>query len=113
MIIASFCPAVARPSLAPNGGDEDGIAPTSPVLATRAIVDTGATTICISARVAAQLKIEPIGKVPVQGVARVSYHNSYLFMAAFICTAPICRTAAAAETRRLESAHVLRRSSRL
>jgi Aspartyl protease len=60
----------------------EGAAIAEPVIG-RALVDTGATTTCISARVAEHLKMQPIGKVPVQGVSQVSYHNSYLFMVAF------------------------------
>jgi hypothetical protein len=62
----------------PDGSPYEGS-----VITARALIDTGATTTCISSRLAAQLRIQPIGKVPVQGVSSVSYHNSYLFMVAF------------------------------
>jgi hypothetical protein len=60
-----------------------------PAIGARALVDTGATTTCISSRLAGALKIEPIGKVPLQGVAKVSYHNSYLFLVGFPLALPV------------------------
>ena len=49
----------------------------------RALIDTGATTTCISRRLATILNFQPIGKVPVHGVAGIVHHNSYLFLIAF------------------------------
>lgn len=54
-----------------------------PVAAVRALIDTGATTTCITAGVAAKLGLQPIGKVPVQGVSGIVHHNNYLFYVAF------------------------------
>lgn len=49
----------------------------------RALIDTGATTTCISKQLATILRLQPVGKVPVHGVAGIVYHNSYLFSVAF------------------------------
>jgi hypothetical protein len=53
------------------------------VHACRALIDTGATTTCISKRLATILQLQPIGKVPVHGVAGIVHHNSYLFSIGF------------------------------
>ena len=49
----------------------------------KALVDTGAQSTCITKTVADQLKMIPIGKVPVNGVSGVQYHNNYLFHVGF------------------------------
>jgi Aspartyl protease len=54
-----------------------------PVSATQALIDTGATTTCISASLASALQLQPIGKVAIHGVAGIAYHNNYLFHVAF------------------------------
>lgn len=74
----------------------DGAPYNGPIISARALIDTGATTTCISARLAKQLKMQPIGKVPIQGVSRASYHNSYLFMIAFPFALPPGAAAAVA-----------------
>jgi len=70
--------AAADMASTPEGASYNG-----PIISARALIDAGATTTCISTRLAQKLKIQPIGKVPIQGVSRASYHNSYLFMVAF------------------------------
>jgi hypothetical protein len=49
----------------------------------RALVDTGATSTCISKNVAREVEFEPVGKVQVHGVGGLVSHNSYLFHIAF------------------------------
>lgn len=49
----------------------------------RALIDTGATSTCISETVAEEVGLEPLGKVPVTGVAGVAYHNNYSFHVGF------------------------------
>lgn len=46
----------------------------------KALVDTGAQSTCITKSVAEQVNLTPIGKVPVQGVSGIQYHNNYMFM---------------------------------
>jgi hypothetical protein len=53
------------------------------VVAVKALVDTGATTTAISQKHAARIKLQPVGKVPIQGVGGIQNHNSYLFLVAF------------------------------
>ena len=48
-----------------------------------ALVDTGATTTCITPKVAEMVGLEPIGKVPIQGVSGQSFHNNFLFHIGF------------------------------
>lgn len=79
-----FCAAVVIPSDAPgilqtpDGGSYQG-----EIHAVRALIDTGATITCVSSRLAKILKLQPVGKVPVHGVAGIVPHNSYLFLIAF------------------------------
>ncbi|MFI4987321.1 MAG: aspartyl protease family protein [Alphaproteobacteria bacterium] len=54
-----------------------------PSIAVNALIDTGATTTGITSRLATQLHLQPIGKVPIHGVGGVQIHNSYLFMVGF------------------------------
>lgn len=49
----------------------------------RALIDTGSQATCISREVAAQIGLKPVGKIPIRGVAGVSYHNNYLFLVGF------------------------------
>jgi hypothetical protein len=49
----------------------------------KALIDTGSQTTCISRDVALAIGINPLGKVPIRGVAGVSYHNYYLFKVGF------------------------------
>jgi hypothetical protein len=51
--------------------------------AVTALIDTGATTTCITSGLASRLNLTPIGKVPVHGVSGNAYHNNYLFYVAF------------------------------
>jgi Aspartyl protease len=53
------------------------------VAAVRALIDTGATTTCISANVVQQVGLQPIGKIQVQGVSGIVHHNGYLFCVGF------------------------------
>lgn len=55
----------------------------------KALVDTGATSTCITKAVADKVGLVPIGKVPVHGVAGVSYHNNYLFHVGFTFQQPL------------------------
>jgi hypothetical protein len=48
-----------------------------------ALVDTGAQGTCITSDAAEKVGLAPIGKVPIQGVAGLSYHNNYLFRVGF------------------------------
>ncbi len=55
-----------------------------PVVKTaRALIDTGATTTCITSALATHLNLAPVGKINVQGVSGVVAHNSYLFQIGF------------------------------
>lgn len=49
----------------------------------RALVDTGSQTTCITRDVARALDLHPVGKIPIRGVAGISYHNYYLFNVGF------------------------------
>lgn len=53
-----------------------------------ALIDTGATMTCITSRLAAQVGLQPIGKVQVHGVGGMVSHNSYLFHVGFPFTVP-------------------------
>ena len=46
----------------------------------KALVDTGAQSTCITQAVAEQVNLTPIGKVQVQGVSGIQYHDNYMFM---------------------------------
>lgn len=48
-----------------------------------ALVDTGAQATCITSAAAERVGLAPIGKVPIQGVAGLSFHNNYLFRVGF------------------------------
>lgn len=80
-----FCAlSVLPPQPAPGlGGAPEGAPYVGPSALVNALVDTGATTTGITSRLAAQLQLQPVGKVPIQGVGGVQHHNSYLFMVAF------------------------------
>src|SRR5580700_2973289 len=64
-----------------------GLPPGAPlqglVAAVNALVDTGATTTCITEALAKRLNMQPIGKVPLYGVAGIAHHNNYLFNVGF------------------------------
>lgn len=49
-----------------------------------ALIDTGASTTCISKAVAERVNLNPIGTVPIQGVSGVKLHHNYLFHVGFI-----------------------------
>jgi hypothetical protein len=49
----------------------------------KALVDTGAMATCITADTAQKVGLSPIGKVPIQGVGGVKFHNNYLFHIGF------------------------------
>jgi len=49
----------------------------------KALVDTGASSTCITKKVADDLGLSPIGQVPIMGVSGKSYHNNYLFYVGF------------------------------
>jgi|GEM_PF-918554 len=63
------------------GGQTDLNGPTKPF---RALVDTGATSSCITTKVASAVGLDPVGRVSVQGVAGVADLNNYLFHVGFI-----------------------------
>jgi hypothetical protein len=48
-----------------------------------ALIDTGATTTGITTALAAQLQMQPVGKMPIQGVGGVQHRNSHLFQVGF------------------------------
>jgi len=48
-----------------------------------ALVDTGASSTCITPKVAEMVGLQAIGKVPIQGVSGPNYHNNYLFHIGF------------------------------
>jgi hypothetical protein len=48
-----------------------------------ALVDTGATTTALADALPPRLNLQPVGKLPVQGVGGLQAHNSYLFMVGF------------------------------
>lgn len=48
-----------------------------------ALVDTGAQATCITSAAAEKVGLLPIGKVAIQGVAGLSFHNNYLFRVGF------------------------------
>lgn len=50
----------------------------------QALVDTGATSTAISAKVATDVGLQPIGKMQVFGVAGSQYHNFYTFHVGFV-----------------------------
>ena len=79
-----FCALAIIPATTPGiMGQPHGSVFTGDVKAVRALIDTGATTTCISKRLATDLKLDPIGKVQVHGVGGFVSHNSYLFFVAF------------------------------
>jgi len=49
----------------------------------RALIDTGAQSTCITSSAAAKVGLVPVGKVPIQGVSGLQYHNNYLFKVGF------------------------------
>ena len=49
----------------------------------KALIDTGAMSTCLSKRIAEQIGLAPIGKVPVHSVSGLQHHNSYLFYVGF------------------------------
>ena len=49
-----------------------------------ALVDTGATTTCITPAVATKVGLTPIGKTQISGVSGPSTHNNYVFHLAFV-----------------------------
>jgi hypothetical protein len=49
----------------------------------QALIDTGATTTCLSHKAIETLGLQPVGKVQVHGVAGIAEHNSYLFKIGF------------------------------
>jgi len=57
-------------------------------MAVTALIDTGATTTCITSGLASRVPLTPIGKVPVHGVSGIAHHNNYLFYVAFPFTLP-------------------------
>jgi Aspartyl protease len=61
----------------------------------KALVDTGASGTCITPQTAAKVGLSPIGKVPVQGVGGIKYHNNYLFYLGFTVLLPTAAIAAA------------------
>jgi len=76
-----FCPLSILPASAPlaaPGGHYPG-----PHQIVSALIDTGATTTGITSRLAAQLQMQPVGRVPIHGVGGVQHHNSHLFMVGF------------------------------
>jgi hypothetical protein len=50
----------------------------------KALIDTGATSTCITRETAAKISLTPVGKVAVQGVAGIQHHNNYLFYVGFL-----------------------------
>lgn len=50
----------------------------------RALIDTGATTTCITENAAKKLSLQPSGVVGVQGVGGATYHPSYIFKIGFV-----------------------------
>jgi hypothetical protein len=63
-------------------GAQKGVLPVQPQMF-RALIDTGAMGTCITAATAQKLGLQPIGKVPIQGVSGTKYHNNYLFYVGF------------------------------
>lgn len=53
-----------------------------------ALVDTGATSTCITNNVVTKCELSPIGQVPIQGVSGQQHHNNYLFRVAFAFGTP-------------------------
>lgn len=49
----------------------------------KALIDTGATTSCISKKLASDIGLSPIGKIAVHGVSGIQRHNCYLFYVGF------------------------------
>jgi hypothetical protein len=72
--------ALSQADAAPKNPSEPQIANLSMF---KALLDTGATTTCITKKVADSLGLTPIGKVQVQGVAGPSFLNNYLFHVGF------------------------------
>lgn len=72
--------AILPPSVSGIAGGQP--APQSSIIS-NALIDTGATTTGISSRLAAQLQLQPVGKIPIHGVGGVQHHNSYLFLVGF------------------------------
>lgn len=62
---------------------QDGTFKTSPQMF-KALIDTGAMGTCITVATAKKLSLQPVGKVPIQGVSGVKYHNNYLFHVGFL-----------------------------
>lgn len=78
-----FCIVTVIPPDAPDiANPHEPLLPTA-VTALTALIDTGATTTCISKRAVDILKLQPIGKAPVHGVSGVTAQNVYLFYIAF------------------------------
>ena len=65
--------------------DFDPTAETSPTLHTYgALIDTGASSTCVSQKVVAEVGLVPTGKVPLAGVAGVSLVDQFTFGVGFI-----------------------------
>ena len=79
-----FCALAIIPADAPGVlGMPYGSSFTGVLKGVRALIDTGATTTCITSRLARDLNLQPVGKVQVHGVSGVVAHNSYLFLVGF------------------------------
>lgn len=85
-----FCAVAILPPI-PVGSSVPGAAPasyTGPSGVVNALIDTGAMTTGIASQLAAQLQLQPIGKVQIQGVGGVQHHNSHLFRVGFPFVVP-------------------------
>jgi hypothetical protein len=72
-----FCAvAILPPNFTPQGGS-------GPTSTATALIDTGATTTGITAALAAQLQLQPVGIMPMHGFGGVQHHNSHLFIVGF------------------------------
>lgn len=79
-LIVAIIPSQSGPSIAaaPEGDVYAG-----PISALTALVDTGATTTCLSRDIAKALNFQPVGKTQVHGVGGLVDHNRYLFYVGF------------------------------
>ena len=60
-----------------------------PTILFRALLDTGAQKTMISSNVVSTVGINPIGKIPLQGIGPdITYHDGYLFHVAFTFQLP-------------------------
>jgi hypothetical protein len=78
----------ATKDLATTDPTSGGVRPVPATLFT-ALLDTGAQKTMISTKVVSTVGLDPIGKIPLQGIGpNITYHDGYLFHVAFTFPLP-------------------------